>query len=119
MFDAHVRAEWTRACSFVLCGLAFILMAVVDPRDQTVVWLLGLAFAVVTLLAAASRLAGSRELYAALAGRHPAMAVRAIANLNRIPDSPAPHRSARLVVNVFGPLSGVAGVLMLVRLATL
>ena len=118
----HVRAEWVRAFGFVLAASGMALTALVDLSDQTVVWLLGLAvtaIAVVALFSAAFAIGGGREFFAAVARRRPAAAIRALADLNRIPIAPAPHRTPRLIVMVFGPLSGAAGLVMVVRMATL
>lgn len=114
------RAEWGRAAAAVLVTGALVVMAILDPRDQTVWWVvvLGLSLVIVVAgLAAEWSMADGRAYWRAIRAMQVVAAWRAFLVLTRVPAAPAPARVPRLIVAVFGPASAVAGVAMLVRLA--
>lgn len=118
----QVRAEWTRAWSFLVTAIGLLAMAFAHPETTTGWWLAGLAgtfIGVAGLLGCAVVLEPARVIFRSLARRQFARAAEAVIDLNRIPPMGAPHRTARIVATMFGALSGAAGVLAIARLLTM
>jgi len=117
----EVRAEWVRAVAFVVVTAGLLVMALAHLREQTLWWMAGLLVLVVGVLGsvwAGLLLPTVRRLFGGLIKRQPAVARSALVDLNRVPASPAPHRTPRLVARVFGPLSAAAAIAAVVRLLT-
>lgn len=116
---ALIRAEWVRAAAFIVVTAGLSLMATVDIRGQTSLWLTGLVIAIAGaggLLGAGLVLPDVRRLADAVIRWRPAEILRAVVDLNQIPAAPAAHRIPRVIANVFGPLSAVAGIVVVARL---
>jgi hypothetical protein len=114
----EVRAEWLRSGAFVVVTAGWLVMAFAHPRDETFWWVTGLLISIIGvsgLVWAGLRLPPVRRLFRALLGLRPKEVRSAIKELNRIPAAPAPHRNPRLIAAVFGPLSAVAAIGMVVR----
>lgn len=118
----EVRAEWVRAGAFVVATAGWLVMAFAHPRDQTFWWVTGLLISIIGvsgLVWAGLRLPPVRQLFRALLRLRPKEVRSAMKELNRIPGAPAPHRNPRLIAAVFGPLSAIAALVVIVRLAAL
>ncbi len=121
MSVAEVRAEWVRALAFVVVTIGLLLVALALP-DETFWLVTGLLVAIVGvsgLVWAGLHLPTVRQLFGGLIRGQLKTALSALADLNRIPASPAPHRNPRLVAVVFGPLSAAAAIAVVVRLLTI
>lgn len=118
MSGAEVRAEWVRAVPFAVVTTGLLIVAVAFP-DETFWLVTGLLIAIAGvfgLVWAGLHLPTVRQLFGGLIRGQLTTARSALADLNRIPASPAPHRNPRFVAVVFGPLSAAAAIAVVVRL---